>query len=580
MTSAQLGDLIRLGSFVIPVIILLIASQVVRFDPNRRLSRPSVCKKAIKPYDRPWGWLLATARTLLIALLLADLTEIILTSLNDRDLLTRFPAWAIFQSPNGSAIYLSLALLATWFTGRLRHISMEIFDQVFASHLDFTDWRTVNYDHDSRPALHPGNWRYAMKWNFKTNPEPIDALHMRMLIECPTFTEFEDRVLHNKYPDSFEKFLRYSPYGRIIGDMRSLMKTDILQRIYRAESLYDIWKGQPNPYVADTTVSSKDEMASMLYAELRGLIICAQCGRRADEMTQCQTCGGTGTRLIHCSVCQGEGLNEKNKTCENCGGLGLRYRIVPGAFMNRLQYLWMGRNVDVMKTLFPVWLSNLTYFGIFAVATGLFLGGSLLFGGALNIDLLALSLLFGEAVLLGMLSGAIVFVFGVAFNGSGMLIESYPLRETKFGNYIFIQLMELLGWLTFGSLLIDTTFVMSQFLFIHNLNPIGLALATSTATAFVIVISFGGFYTIHTAMRDTKQSRLNELAEWLHDPLHRDSALNTDQEEQFFKELRDVQEWPIDFGVALGIVSGILIPVALSLGGALSGSLSSLLHGL
>ena len=358
------------------------------------------------------------------------------------------------------------------------------------------------------------------------------------------------------------------------------MEKDVLEKIYRAGSLWAIWEGKPNPYQNGALITTPTQMASMLYTELRGLILCADCQMHPEKVAACGTCLGSGTRLIHCAHCQGVGLNERKKSCEQCGGLGLRHRLVPGAFMNRLQYLWMGRNVDLMKGLFPVWLSNLTYLSIFAITTGIFLGASLLFQATITFDLLVQALLFGEAVLLGMLSGAIVFVFAVAFNGSGMLISSYPLRDTKFGNSVFTQLMNLLGWLTFGSLLIDTTFVMSQFLFAQNINFVALALATSTVTAFVIVISFGGFYSIHTAMRDTKQSRLDELGEWLHQPRDPDSPLDTDQEEDFYKEIRQLEEWPIDLATTFGIVSGILIPITLALGGPISAFLSSIFHGL
>lgn len=580
MSSAQIDNVVRLGSFIIPILILLIAGQVVRFDPNRRLARPSICKETIKGVEQPWGWILQTVRALLLGLLLIDITEIVLASLGERALLASLPAWAIFQNPNGSAIYAGLALLATWFVGRLKHTSMDIFDQVFESHLNFNDWRTVDFERDSRPALHLGNWRYQMKWNFKTNPEPIDALHMRMIIECQDFAEFERRIKAGEYPGGFEKILRYSPYGRIIGDTRTLMEKDVLEKIYRAKSLYAIWENQPNPYANRALITTPTEMASMLYSELRGLILCAECRAHPEKVAMCEECSGTGTRLVDCPDCQGSGLNAKKKSCERCGGLGLRHKLVPGAFMNRLQYLWMGRNVDLMKGLFPVWLSNLTYVSVFAISSAIFLGSSLLFHAVVNVDLLVQSLLFGEAVLLGMLSGAIVFVFAVAFNGSGMLVATYPLRETKFGNHVFIQLMNLLGWLTFGSLLIDTTFVMSQFLFIHNVNVAALAAAASTVTAFVIVISFGGFYSIHTAMRDTKQSRLDELEEWLHQPNNPKSPSDTEQEEDFFKELRSLQEWPIDFTVAFGIVSGIFIPIVLSLSSVITGYFSTLFRGL
>lgn len=81
-------------------------------------------------------------------------------------------------------------------------------------------------------------------------------------------------------------------------------------------------------------------------------------------------------------------------------------------------------------------------------------------------------------------------------------------------------------------------------------------------------------------MRDTKQSRLDELADWLYQSWNTESQLNTDQEEAFFKEIRQVQEWPIDLATTFGIVSGILIPVTLSLGGPISAYLSAVFRGL
>jgi hypothetical protein len=578
MASAQVSDIIRLGSFLIPVLILLLASQAVRFDPNRRLARPSVVRASIKKYQQPWGAVLALIRFALVAILLLDVTEIVLASLHAHDVLALLPAWAIFRNPTGSAMYAMLALLAVWFVAYLRRMSIDIFDQVFASHLDFADWRTAGASENGRPALHPGTWRYQMKWAFKTNPEPIDALHMRLILDCPTFGEFERRIQAGEYPPSFKSVLEDSPYGWIIGDTAKLMRDDVRQGLYRAASLWSIWEGRPHPSVPNAVIDSKDAMAAMLYGEIRGLLVCTTCQAHPQRIQACEGCQGTGARMTHCPDCQGSGLGATAAACKQCGGLGLHHRPIPGPFMDRLQYLWMARNVDLMKRLFPLWLSNRTYLAVVALTAALFFGVSLVFQAGANVDLLAQALLFGEAVLLGMLSGAIVFVFASAFNGSGMLISSYPLRDTKFGNRVWTQLMNLLGVLTFGSLLIDTTFVMSQFLFVHNANAALLGLATVTVTMFVILISFGGFYTIHTAMRDAKRSRLDELADWLHQTRDAQSRLATAQEEEFFKEIRQLQEWPIDLATTFGIVSGILIPIALALGGPISSLLSSLLH--
>ncbi len=583
MASAQVSDIIRLGSFVIPILVLLLAGQAVRFDPNRRLSRPSVVRKYIRPFDQPWGRFLFAFRVMLVALLLLDVVEIVLTSVGAQQTLTFLPSWAIFHNPNGSAMYAMLALLAIWFVGYLKHTSMNIFDQVFESHLDFADWRIPDPARDDPPPLHLANWRYEMKWNFKTNPEPIDALHIRMLMECPTYAEFSARIEHDQYPDSFQSILQYSPYGWIIGDTKSLMRRDVRRGLYQAPALWEIWQNQPNPYNASQIIDSPEAMADMLYTELRGLLVCPNCRARPEQVTYCEACSGSGARMASCALCAGSGLapdKPDKQACKDCGGTGLLRRPVPNTFMNRLQYLWMARNVDLMKRLFPVWLSNLTYFSIFASTTALFFGVSLAFNAAPTVDLAVQALLFGEAVLLGMLSGAIVFVFAGALNGSGMLLSSYPLRDTKFGNRIWVQLMNLLGVLTFGSLLIDTTFVMSQFLFVHNLNVSLLTIAATTVTAFVLVVSFGGFYTIHTAMRDAKRARLDEIADWLHQSHLAGVKRKTDQEEEFFKEIRELQEWPIDIATTFGIVSGAVIPIVLAFSGPISSSLSVLLHGL
>jgi hypothetical protein len=452
---------------------------------------------------------------------------------------------------------------------------MRVFDQAFESHLDFADWRTVNLERDSRPALHLGKWRYQMKWNFKTNPEPIDALHMRMLLDCPDFDTFEQHIKDEVYPPSFTSILNDYPYGRFVGTIKDIMRVDVLQRMYRSKTLWEIWENERNPQTG-ALLTDPDNMARMIYAEIRTLIVCQQCGADAPAITTCQTCNGSGALVVPCELCHGKGLGTKGQPCRQCGGLGLHHRPILVAFMNRLQYIWMARNVDYLKMTYPVWLSYLTYVGIFATSGAIFVGASLLFQTPFSLDLLVDAGLFGAAALLGSLGAAIVVIFGTAFNGSGMLLASYPLRYTKFGNHIWIQLMNLIGLLTFGALLIDTTFVLSQVLFTSHINIVLLILATSVLSLFVVLFSFGGFYSIHTAMRDTKRSRLEELTEWLYQNKRAENSIDTAQEEEFFKEIRELQEWPIDMVTTLGIVSGILIPVILSLGSVLPGYLATI----
>lgn len=574
--SSQANDLIRLGAFIIPILVLLIAGQALRFDPNRRVTRISVTREAVHPFEQPWGYFIGAIRWFLVVLLLLDIVQIALMSLQEHALLALLPAWATFSDPNGSAIYATLALLALWIIRRLKYMSMNIFDLAFETHLDFADWRTVDVEHDTRPALHLGNWRYEMKWNFKTNPEAIDALHMRMILECPTFAEFKQCIEDDKYPPGFAPVMQRHPYGPFLGTTRKLMHEAVLEGIYQSGTLWDIWENQMNPQT-NMVISSKAEMADMLYNEIRSLIVCTNCKAAPEQVSLCTTCHGSGAVLVHCTVCHGSGLSEKTVPCKQCGGLGLHHKPIPVVFMNRLQYFWMARNVDYLTKTFPVWLSYLTYFAILGVSTALFLGGSLVFQSSFSPDLLVEALLFGAAALLGSLGAAIVIIFASAFNGSGILLSSYPLRDVKFGNHIWIQLMNLLALFTFSALLIDSTFALSQFLFASTANVAALIVATSVFTLFLVMISFGGFYSIHTAMRDTKKSRLDELADWLHQHPP-ESDLDTTQEEEFFKEIRNLQEWPIDIAVSFGIISGILIPVTLSLGTVITGYLSTFFH--
>jgi len=54
--SSQANDVIRLGVVIIPILVLLIAGQALRFDPNRRVNRISVTREAVHPFEQPWGY--------------------------------------------------------------------------------------------------------------------------------------------------------------------------------------------------------------------------------------------------------------------------------------------------------------------------------------------------------------------------------------------------------------------------------------------------------------------------------------------------------------------------------------------
>lgn len=473
MGTNQASAIIRLGALIIPIIILFVAGQALRFDPNRRVARPSQTKAAIHDFERPWGWFFVIARSLLILLLVLDVGEIALRSVSNQAWLAILPRWAVFQNPSIEAIYATLALFAIWMVRRLKYLAISTFDEAFETHLDFSDWRTVDIARDSQPALRMGRWRYQMKWRFKTHLDIIDVLQMRMLIDCPTFAIFEEHVLTDTFPPGFASIMQTYPYGRFVGSIKQLMEANI-KGLFQTASLWAIWEDEPHPTQKDQFISTPHDMAVMLYDELRLLLLCSLCQARPSDIATCTACHGTGTKLHNCADCQGKGhRNDADQPCSTCRGLGLAHNPIPlYAFLNRLQYLWMARNLDFLKGKFHIPLSNRAYFIIFGGSSLIFLIATLLFQPHFTVELLVQTLLFGSASLFGSIGAAIVLIFNFTFNSSGTLITPYPARYTKLGNNIWMRLRDLVAQLTFGMVLIDTTFIMSQFLFEPQKNTV------------------------------------------------------------------------------------------------------------
>ncbi len=568
MTTIQASDIIRLGALLIPVLVLFVAGQALRFDPNRRALRPSISAIAIKPFEEPWGRFFLLLRGVLTLLLMLDFVEIVLNGAHQQAILGYFPAWLIFRNPDLGAVYVGLALFAIWIIRRLKRMSLSIFDDAFETHLDYNGWRVVDLEKDSRPMLILGTWRYQMKWWFKTNLEPITAVQLRMICEAPTYVAFRDRVNQDEFPACFTNVMGKRPWGRLLGTVRQQMQKLVLEKVFQADELWKMWHNAQNPYTGQA-ITNKDQMADMLYTELRNTIICPACLAHPTQIADCAECLGSGTTQAPCPSCKGTGFGAPEKLCQHCGGTGLNLQPTPVAFLDRLQYLWMARNIGFLKQTFPVWLSNRMYVIVFALTTTIFLTTSLLFGGIFTVDLLVGALLFGGAALLGCVGGGIVVIFGSAFNSSGTLLTSYPVRYSRFGNRIWARLMNLIVLLIFGFLLIDTTFLMSQFLFEHHTNGTVVIGAAFALTTFVVLYSVIGISRIHVAMRDAKRSRLDELEAWLY---HAPAGTDTSQAVEMFNAVRELQEWPLDVSTILGIISGVVLPILLTLGSILSGN--------
>ncbi len=565
--ATQIEEISRLGALIIPIFLLFIIGLALRFDPNRRVARPSAAHKVFAKWEEPWGALIVLVRIVLIVFLIDATTTLLFGT--TFPYIGKLPDWATFRSPLQAILYTLLSLFAIWIVRRLKRSTMSVWDYAIENDMRFEDWRYADPTLEFRPALLINNYRFRMKWWFKTNIEPITTLQTRMILDCPTFEVFTKRIETGDYPKSYQlkqngkSLLDTRPWGIWLGPIRRLMKKAVLDEVLHGELLWRIWKDQVDQRTG-RMITTRDEMARMLFDELRSLIVCRACSGDLTARQTCAACGGSGATMKNCDQCGGSGI-VGSKRCPLCDGFGLHHTPIPIIFLERVQYVWAGRNIHYVENTFPLWLSNLGHLIVYTFFTGIFLLISWFSGAGVTLDTIVQSLLFGGAALVGSLGVAIILIFGTAFNSSGTFFTSYPLRVPKFGDTLWIKLMQLIALLSFGTLLIDTTFVMGQFLIARQSNPVLIIAASSTLTVFAVLFSVGGIYRIHIAMRDAKRSRLDELEHWFQSQADRRDDLDIAKEEELFKDVRELQEWPLDGTVVFGIVSGVVLPVVLSL---------------
>jgi uncharacterized integral membrane protein len=567
MPASQIEELSRLAALIIPILLLFVIGQVLRFDPNRRVVRPSKALSQVRHLEYPWRFSVLLARLVLIVLLIGAVLALIAQSIPALSFMHALPAWLQFDTPTRSVIYALLALVAIWLVRQLKRQTIGLWDYAMDNDLDFSDWRYADPRKDARPPLRVSNYRFRMKWWFKTNLEPITALQLRMIFENPAYADLKAKVDRQEFPPAYgvkkngKSHLQARPWGLFLGNIASLMKSAVVEGIFFAPPLWEIWRGQVDQRTGQVIIT-KEQMANMLYLELRNLILCPECRSDATLKTSCSACQGSGAWMPHCPTCGGAGL-VKTARCPGCDGLGFHHVPIPIDFLERVQYLWAARNANYVQGTFRFWLTNFAQAIMFVTFTAIFLVVGWLSGIPITGDTIVESLLFAAAALLGVMGVAIILIFGSIFNSSGTFYSSFPLRIAKFGDVLWLRFTQVIAWLAFGTLLIDTTFVMSQFLFARSVNLPLIIAAIATLTTFAILFSLSGIMRIHTAMRDAKRSRLDELDHWLNRV--KQSNFDTSQEEALYKEVRDLAEWPVDGSIMLGVVSGVVLPVVLTL---------------
>ncbi len=585
MNNSQTIQFGRLFALILPVIFLGAINLILRFDPNRRVVRPSQALKHYEALERGWSLWSLVVRVILSLFLADTVLAILAQTTPDPAIVAWLPAPLRSTSPALSAIYVALTFVAIWNVKNLKRLTVSIWDYVAESVLVFQDWRSLRDHDDFRPSLRLGNYRFRMKWWFKTNLEAVTSLQLRMILDAPTLTDFQNQVKNGDFPAAFrlkntrgKALLSSRPWGLLLGPIKTIMLDSVAgfrrgkgrrgdtydHGIFYAEPLWEIWQDQLDPQT-NQRITTRQQMAEMLYRDLRATITCPACLNDEAQRATCERCAHSGAFMPPCPACKGKGAQNKIR-CQLCDGLGLNQTPVPVQFLERLQYLWVARNADFVRQTFRVWLTNMAYSCAFALLVIIYLLTFWLSGAALTIDTLIQIFLFAGASLVGCVGAAIILVFGKTFNSSGTFYASFPLRVTKFGDLLWTKFMAIITALSFGILFIDTTLVLSQYFFGGSSDTIVYSIvAIFGLTLLALLLSVSGVVQVHRAMKDAKQSRLDELEHWLNDPKVRERNFDRSQEEDLFKEVREMTEWPIDGTVILGVISGIVLPLLLAL---------------
>jgi hypothetical protein len=341
---------------------------------------------------------------------------------------------------------------------------------------------------------------YVMQSRFVKSPEVIDALTIQMIKENKSWSEMKGKILSDVFPDDFKCYIDQKFWGNFLPTVRILMKKDFVRKIM--ESSYFEEKG----------INSET-----IYEELK-FIIHGKC------------------------------------TPENP---------YPRMLMDRIQYLWMVRNVrEVEKNIenflshkvhaiscliiLISWFTYLYFFDKGSSHVEMFLRASLA-----GVTLLSIYLSIGSSILMQIL-----------FQGTGTYDLPHLLRDTFAGLNVWRETAStmLIGFFAFfftGSTGISMLFLnrsgFSKDFF--NSNVIAFLLIFAVVSAIFV---YSTLFAIHDAMTACKNTRLDRLEKYI-------STLSVIDDRRVkalenFQDVRNLSEWPFRESWILTILFGCLLP--------------------
>lgn len=530
---------LRVVALAFPLLMTLLLGAGYRFTRNRNYGLQPPAKRFL---NEGRGTALVRAVPLaalwvIVVLLLADVGLRALGGANGWA--HQLDAVLGVPDPTLTLLFALLGILALGASTRIKLMTLDLWADARDNYLDFHAW--ADLDHKGP------RWRYLMKWWYVERPEPIDAITIVMVRESESFDVFERRVKAGDWPKGFEAVMRRKFWGWYLPSVESLLRGAVLQGIFRS------------PIFAAMGKTPAD-----LYQDLRSALWCPACRNVEPDRSACVRCAGTGWVDYVCFTCRGTGLTG-DVPCAACDGQGVHRESPPVLFMQRLQYLWMARNVAWIEARMPLWLTYRVQAAVVLVgAVGYWL--ALAHDGTVQsiLGTLVAGVYFGGSLLVVSSAAILTLFLLLLFQGTGTFELAYPLADSKIG-------LEL--WPRFTSVIISISVL--AFVMYSVGMPVLLFSAAlehqQLSQPFVLIVSlsaltfgffaFGNLFHMHVSMGDAKRSKLGELKHAL--TASSVDAHQRELDDALYKEVRDLREWPIDFSAAAAVVSGFVLPTAL-----------------
>lgn len=343
-------------------------------------------------------------------------------------------------------------------------------------------------------------YAYVMQSRFVKSPEVIDALTVQMIQENSNWKEMKDKILSDKFPKRFDSYVARKLWGAFSPNVKNLMKIDFLHRIMEAQYF-----------------KSRKKTPESIFKELK--LICSQ------------------------------------KVSQN--------DLYPDLLMNRIQYLWMVRNLSLIDEAMSNYLSIKTY--MYSWIT-VFLLWSIYLKLASDsksvLEFFMRSSLASTVLLATYFSIGNTVLMQIVFQGTGTFEIPYPIRDKSIGIPIWREITNLLliGFLSSfatGSIGISMLFLNRQ-----SSTAQFFSLEVVSCLVFFSVVSatfaYSSLLVLHDAIIASKNTKLDKLEQIIRGlPASNERRVKA---LEHYNDVRELPDWSLSEAWILTVVFGFLLP--------------------